>query len=228
MSIKEIESEIQRRKITRLCHFVHTNKLLHILKSDEGIKAVDFIDLDILEQNDNKRLDGKTDYINCSIQYPNYWYLRRVKDNNPIFNDWAILFIDPVVISLETTMFSPVNAAARFGAYIDKGYKAFNCMFDKTITSNNRTTNRTPQMLDNASTDDQAEVLVYRNIPRKFITGIALESEEIARNKMTAWNLIGVPEIDIYVAPDLFSGETSKMIRQGIAPNECKIKEDSL
>lgn len=41
--IIEIQSEIKKRNITRLCHFVHTNKLLHILSSEEGIKAVDFI-----------------------------------------------------------------------------------------------------------------------------------------------------------------------------------------
>lgn len=81
--IDEIYEEIKKRNITRLCHFVHTNILLHILNNNEGVKAVDFIKQDVLIQNDKQRLDGKTDYINCSVQYPNWWYLRRVKDNNP-------------------------------------------------------------------------------------------------------------------------------------------------
>ena len=92
--IDEIYEESKKRNITRLCHFVHTNILLHILNNNEGVKAVDFIKQDVLIQNDKQRMDGKTDYINCSVQYPNWWYLRRVKDNNPIFSDWAILFID--------------------------------------------------------------------------------------------------------------------------------------
>lgn len=57
--IIEIQREIKKRNITRLCHFVHTNKLLHILSSEEGIKAVDFIDEDILVQNDTDRYDEK-------------------------------------------------------------------------------------------------------------------------------------------------------------------------
>ena len=40
-----------------------------------------------------------------AVQYPNWWYLRRVKDNNLIFSDWAILFIDPMVATIETTQF---------------------------------------------------------------------------------------------------------------------------
>ena len=62
----------------------------------------------------------KKDYVNCTIQYPNYWYYKRVKDNNYIFPDWAIIFIDPIVATLETTQFCPVNAAKRYGAYIKK------------------------------------------------------------------------------------------------------------
>lgn len=37
-----IKKEIQDRKITRLCHFTRSQKALHILGSEEGIKAVDF------------------------------------------------------------------------------------------------------------------------------------------------------------------------------------------
>lgn len=118
--IDEIYEEIRKRNITRLCHFVHTNVLLHILNNNEGVKAVDFINQDVLIQNDKLRLDGKTEYINCSVQYPNWWYLRRVKDNNPIFSDWAILFIDPIVATIETTQFCKViwkSEAERYAQY---------------------------------------------------------------------------------------------------------------
>lgn len=46
--IDEIYEEIRKRNITRLCHFVHTNVLLHILNNNEGVKAVDFINQDVL------------------------------------------------------------------------------------------------------------------------------------------------------------------------------------
>ena len=213
--IKEISEEIRKRNITRLCHFVHTNALLHILNNNEGIKAVDFIDQDVLIQNDKQRLDRKTDYINCSIQYPNWWYLRRVKDNNPIFSDWAILFIDPVVATLESTQFCKVNAATRYGAYIKKGYKAFSELFEYQVGKQKRNSN----MLMNAPTDDQAEVLVYESISVEHIKGIAFENENIAKQKIVEWQVMGFSEILVFIAPELFDVSTSNKIRCGIEPS---------
>lgn len=214
--IIEIEKELKEREITRLCHYVHTNKLLHILNSEEGIAAVDFIDKDVLLQNDSRRLDGKTNFVNCSIQYPNFWYYNKVKNNNSVFPDWALIFIDPIISADETTEFCPVNAAKRFGAYVRKGYPAFKSMFDRQVEGYHRT----PQMLKNAPTDDQAEVLIYRNVPRKYITGIAFKEAETAKQKIGGWEILGVPKIDIYIAPELFERTASDKIRKGIKPEE--------
>lgn len=228
MSIIEIQNDISSRKITRLCHFVHTNKLLHILNSNEGIKAVDFIAEDVLVQNDKERFDGMTSYVNCSIQYPNYWYFRRVKDNNPVFKDWAIIFIDPIVMTWETTKFCPVNAATGCGKYIKSGYEGFRMLYDDRVPFS-RCPDRTPNMLSNATTDDQAEVLVYQNIPREYILGIALDNEKMARQKEAEWSMLpNVPQFDIYITPDLFTGVTSRKIRNGEAPLEIKYEEAEL
>ena len=167
-----------------------------------------------IRQNDKQRMDGKTDYINCSVQYPNWWYLRRVKDNNPIFSDWAILFIDPIVATIETTQFCKVNAATRYGAYICKGAEAFRELFSANVGRQNRT----KDMLQNAPTDDQAEVLVYENIPVSMIKGIAFENEEIARQKIVEWKVMGFPKIDVFISPELFDVSTSGKIRRGEEP----------
>ncbi len=222
--IDEIYKEIKKRNITRLCHLVHTNKLLHILKNDEGIKAVEFISRDVLEQNDHKRLDGKTDYINCSLQYPNWWYLNKVRDNNKVFSDWAILFIDPIVATLETTKFCKVNAATRYGAYIGKGPQAFQQLFSQNVGRQSRTN----EMLLNAPTDDQAEILIYENIPVSKITGIVFESEEIAKQKIVQWDIIGVNKIDVFISPELFDTSTSRKIRCGQEPIVEKYKGNDL
>lgn len=213
--IIEIEEEIKKRGITRLCHFVHTNKLLHILSQEEGIKAVNFIDEDVLVQNDKQRLDGRKDFINCSIQYPNWWYLRKIKNNNLIFSDWAIIFIDPIVASLETTEFCEVNAATRYGEYIKKGYEAFEGIFSEKVKGRNRSAS----MLKNAPTDDQAEVLIYESIPRKYIIGIAFENEEIAQQKIVQWKVLELPKLNVYIAPELFETSTSEKIRRGQEPS---------
>ena len=46
-------------------------------------------------------------------------------------------------------------------------------------------------MLQNAPTDDQAEVLVYESIPVSMIKGIVFENEKIARQKIVEWKVMG-------------------------------------
>lgn len=101
---------------------------------------------------------------------------------------------------METTQFCPVNAAKRYGAYIKKGYEGFLEIFAHTVDGFSRNEN----MFNNIPTNDQAEVLVYSNIPRKFITGVAFKDESIAKQKIAEWKILEIPNIDVYVAPELF------------------------
>lgn len=215
--------EINDRKITRLCHFTRSNKAVHILSSESGLVAVDFLDKDIYDANDESRMDGRTDCINCSIQYPNYWYYRRVKDKVPLFTEWVVLFINPELLLHESTEFCFTNAAYGRGAFIKKGNEAFEKLFDYKVTGK-RTFFRTDNMLSCCPTDDQAEVLVYRNISRKDIIGVAVPTEEQAIHERIRWynNLKTVPDIDIIIAPDLFNGAWSDKVREGIVPLEYK------
>ncbi|MFT8352373.1 DarT ssDNA thymidine ADP-ribosyltransferase family protein [Clostridium saccharoperbutylacetonicum] len=215
--VNELQQVINEKNITRLCHFTKSSKALSILSSEDGIVAVDFLPKDIYDPNDTKRLDGRKSYINCSIQYPNYWYFRRVKDNDPLFKDWVILLIDTEVILDNTTEFCCVNAAKGCGRYIKKGVEAFKEMFSNQIDGRRRNAN----MLSCCPTDDQAEVLVYRNISRKDIIGVVVKDEVQAHREKVKWNTLGqIPDIDIIIGPDLFSEECSKSIRRGETPKE--------
>jgi len=220
MSFKD---EIEARGITRLCHFTRSQKAIHILSSEAGIKAVDFLEKDVYDVNDPHRFDGRKDFVNCSIQYPNHWYWRRVKDNDSLFREWVILFINPRILLLESTEFCAVNASTANGAYIKKGYQAFQELYSDPV--NIRTARyRTRQMLSCCPTDDQAEVLVYKNISRKDIIGVAVKDEDQARKESIRWyySLSGIPKLDIFIVPDLYTGEWSSKIRQGITPVEYK------
>jgi hypothetical protein len=221
-----IEREIRGRNISRLCHFTPSNKAVHILGSDTGVLAVDFINSDIYDANDEGRYDGKTDYVNCSIQYPNYWYFRTIKDKNPIFKDWVILFIRPELLLSDTTRFCFTNAAYRRGTYIKEGFEAFKAMFAEQVYGN-RTLRRSPQMLPCCPTDDQAEVLIYRSICREDIMAIAVPDEEQAKRENKRWITLGdVPSFDIIIAPDLFNGSFSDKVRRGRVPLEYKYNGD--
>lgn len=211
------ERELKSRKISRLCHITKSIKALHILSSADGVVAVDFLDKDLYDANDTLRLDGKTDFINCSIEYPNHWYWRKVKDDKEMFRDWVILLINPSLISDETTSFCALNAATARGAYVEKGYEAFEKLFSNQVGRLSRTAN----MLPCCSTNDQAEVLIHRNIARKDIIGVVVRNETQAVIELARWSCLdSIPEIDIIIAEDLFNGNWSSMVRQGKRPLE--------
>jgi hypothetical protein len=223
MDIMVFKTEIKNRGITRLCHLTRSQKAVHILTSETGIKAVDFLEKDIYDVNDPQRLDGKKDFVNCSIQYPNHWYWRKVKDKDPLFKEWVILFINPELLLLDTTEFCAVNAATDYGAHIKKGYGAFQGLYSNTLNIK-RLRHRTDLMLPCCPTDDQAEVLIYKNISRHDIIGAAVPSEEQAKEEYVRWyyNLKDVPPLGIVIAPDLFNGDWSKKVRRGMAPLEFR------
>jgi hypothetical protein len=214
------KNDIKDRGITRLCHITRSQKAVHILTSEDGIKAVDFLDKSIYDANDPLRLDGKTGFINCSIQYPNHWYWNKVKNKDPLFKEGVILLINPEILLLDTTEFCPFNAATGHGAYIKKGYSVFKDLYNNRVGMRNRNTN----MLSCCPTDDQAEVLVYKNISRKDIIGIVVEDEDRAESEsIKLYSILkNVPKIDIIIAPDLFNGKWSNKVRRGEKPLEIK------
>ena len=87
--------------------------------------------------------------------------------------------INPEIILLDTTHFCAFNAAAGRGKYIKKGYDAFKELYNNKVRSRYRTQN----MLSCCPTDDQAEVLVYRNISRKDIIGVIVKDDDQAEVK---------------------------------------------
>ena len=214
--------EVKERGISRLCHFTRSDTALKILSSENGIKAVDFLDKDIYDANDPYRLDGRTDCVNCSIQYPNHWYWDRVKDKDPLFNEWVILLINPSILLLDTTEFCAINAATARGAHIKKGYSSFKELFQPIVHGRKRYSN----MLSCCPTNDQAEVLVYKNVSRKDIIGLSVKDKDQAERVSIRlyYNLEskGIPKLDIIIAPDSFNGKWSQKVREGIIPLETK------
>jgi hypothetical protein len=212
-----IKEEIQKRKITRLCHFTKSQKAVHILSSEDGIEAVDFLDKSIYDANDKLRLDRKKEFVNCSIQYPNHWYWNKVKDKTPLFKDWVILLINPELLLLQNTEFCEFNAATENGVHIKKGYNTFKRLYDDIVRGRSRSSN----MLPCCPTDDQAEVLIYKSISRKDIIGVVVKDEDQAESEHARWSCLGnIPKFDITIAPDLFNGQWSSKVRQGIVPFE--------
>lgn len=224
---EKIIVEIDDRKISRLCHFTNFISALKILKSEKGILATEFIDTDVYNPNDIERYDGKADFICCSVEYPNTWYLEKIRNKDPLFDDWIVLFINPYLAAMETSEYCTINAATDRGRYINNGYDGFAALFQYQIPIGRRIY-RSPKMLNACPTDGQAEVLIYKNISRDDIIGLAVENINVAARLQAAFDVLSescdITDIDIYIAPKLFENSWNRMIRNGDKPEELLYK----
>lgn len=78
----------------KICHFTKFQGLTHIIPSADGILASSSIRQDTKNVTDTARYDGELDYVCCSIQYPNSWFLKKAIQNNTdkIFKEWVVLY----------------------------------------------------------------------------------------------------------------------------------------
>lgn len=199
----EYNAFVKERGISRLCHFTKSKNLPYILGTDGKLLANNFIKDENLERNDELRLDGKEDYICCSVQYPNLFYLDRVITSNimHLFKDWSILLISPSVIN-DQSLFCPCNAATNGGIMIGGGIDSFKKLYSESILGK-REIVRYKNMLASSPTDNQAEVLIMHSILKENILGIVFRSNEQAKRELINLNLAqcDISNIQIIVCP---------------------------
>ena len=138
MSTVEINHEILEhcveRGVTRLVHFTRTESLAEIVEVQE-IRSTWRLrrQKPTAVTNDPKRLDGHHDHVCCSVQYPNLYVLDRYNQEQPA-RKWVVLFLHRILLALPTTRFSPVNAAAGRGTFVQDGSDGFRSLFDQHVT----------------------------------------------------------------------------------------------
>jgi hypothetical protein len=225
--IASIKLEVERRRITRLCHFTPSRNLIHILTGTMGILATKNLrenERSAFTQIDLERLDRHEGYICCSVEYPNAWYSDRARSKDILFKDWVILLINPHYLWLSGTRFCPRNAASGYGRSIAEGEAAFSAMFAKSITgAYGKTFTRLDTHLSCCPTDNQAEVLIPDQVGIADILGIAVSTKTQAKNEAARLRLLYKPEdrFNFVIAPDLFDKNTlSNSIRSGKRPVE--------
>ncbi len=205
------------RGVTRLCHFTKLQSLTHIISSEQGVLASGSICQDTKNANDTARYDGELDFVCCSVEYPNSWFLKSARSSNydSIFNDWTVLYIYLDILKEKRIKFSPCNASRGRGAYINEDEDEIESIF-----FNSDRYPRTPQMLPACPTDGQAEILIADNIPRRFIKGIALGNEDVAKRVYAMLKMCDMTHIPLYIAPDVLTPNWSPLIKSGRRPEE--------
>ncbi|MCL1994916.1 MAG: DUF4433 domain-containing protein [Defluviitaleaceae bacterium] len=216
------------RGVMRLCHFTKFQKLTHMITSEEGILASSSIRQDTKDVTDKSRYDGELDYVCCSIQYPNSWFLKKAMRNNhdKIFRDWGVLYIDLNILNNKSAKFCPCNASTDFGVHIVDDMDRIESIFATSVPTFQYP--RSPQMLASCPTDGQAEILIKDNIPREYIIGISVGNEDVAKRVYSMLKLLNMKRIPIYIAPDVLTTNWSSIIKNGQRPeeNRCDWSEE--
>ena len=221
---RKIRKQVLKRKITRLCHFTPSRNLRRILKCPQGLLSTDqlrrlnkkFIPTDI------KRLDGHTDHVCCSVQYPNSWYLRQVAERQDSIVDWVVLLLCPSYLWQDGTKFCDKNAAAGSGRRVRPGRKGFSALFADEVAATSGaefyTRGSKPSCVP---TNDQAQVLIPDHVDRDAITGLVFSSITQATRELTRLKKRKLPTPRTLIAPTLFCPrELSRMLRSGQLPKE--------
>jgi hypothetical protein len=152
------------------------------------------------------------------------WYFDKIQDQDDLFKDWVVLFINPQYLWLPGTRFCPRNAASKYGSSVSEGMAAFLALFVPQVRGAYGTIfRRSPDRLPCCPTDDQAEVLIPDQIVLTDILAIAVTTETQAKNEVARLRLVNVPNsrFKFVVAPDLFKKHTlSQLLRSGKRPIE--------
>lgn len=215
-------------EITRLCHLTPFSNLVHLACGD-GLKSLtQLADTGDFDRQDLERLDGHPDHISCSIEYPNGWYLRQRKFQataiQRLFPDWVCLSIDPALLWADGSRVCVRNASALGGALIeDISPASFDALYAPAIIgAYGKKRPRSQARLRAVPTDDQAEVLVHRQIPFTAVQQIIVATESDAKRMHAGLQQIGATLPPSWaVAPLLFTAKPlSDAIAAGQPPEE--------
>jgi hypothetical protein len=222
-----IEKEAHLRGITRLCHFTQARNLAHIAAHPDGIKSTKALRADqsaCFTATDKQRIDGYTDHICCSVEYPNAWYLSKAQPLEVLFKDWIVLLISPHYIWHADTRFCARNAAAASGSQVIASLVGFQGLFAPSVFgAYGKIRQRSANHLQCSPTDDQAEVLVKSGIALADILAVAVKDERQAKNEIARLKHAGVDAktFRFVIAPVLFDKyKLSGAIREGKRPPE--------
>lgn len=213
---------LANRGVTRLCHFTKLKSLTHIISAAEGILASSSIRQDTKNITDVARYDNELDYVCCSVQFPNSWFLKRAMQNNTdkIFKDWVVLYIDLNILKHKSAKFCPCNASKERGVYINARMGEVDSIFAPSIPTFSYP--RSPKMPSSCPTDGQAEILIKDNIPRDYIIGIATGNKDVAARIYAMLKMSDARQIPIDIAPDVLTPSWSRMIKDGLSPSEMR------
>jgi len=216
------------RGVTRLCHFTPSLNLPHMLR-DGHIRPTGDLSADVracYNPTDLARLDGHSDCVCCSIEYPNAHYLARARQSGRLqhFPDWIVLLLAVDLIDRPGALFSPRNAAAGYGAHLRPAVDGLErCYAGEVTGARGYTFTRGECHLSACPTDEQAEVLIPGAIALSEVGGVVVSATSQARDELARLRIVDLSlgDIPVLVGPTFFDrAALSRSIRGGARPAE--------
>lgn len=160
---------LQEKNIKYLFHFTRAENLENILKYGLLPRSVLYENGITSSVNDDYRYDNCENAVCTSIGFPNYKMFYALRKQNPGV-DWAVLLLDAQILCDYDCAFCCENAGSATIYQTDiksrKGKEAFLKLFDEQEGRCSRNEMNLPSCYP---TNPQAEVLVFANIPVKYI-----------------------------------------------------------
>ena len=240
------KSIINNRQISEILHFTPLKHLSSILEygvlSNEEISKKNLTSFQV----DENRFDARPNFICTSVSFPNSSLLRMKQYK---YGTFIIISISPEILLTNVCLFAKSNAATTWYKKPSK-YDSFPMLnknesfLDMFSRDDIRDKNRIPK---NFATDLQAEILIYKKIPREFIKKIYCQSEEIKLNLLKELPDLKERESDfISINPKIFErridqdywesnknlikieDETYENHDQWIEPSDLELGEDEI
>jgi hypothetical protein len=181
-----IQKIVKDRGIKQLVHFTRVENLPGIF--EHGLLSRVVLRKRTLKHwiNDENRQDGRLDGISVSISFPNYRMFFKYHQGE---GGYAVIIIDPVTLWENQCCFYPTNAAsAHYRQTSPSSAADLEAMFD------DEETRKSLALLPRETTNPQAEVLVFEEIPIDRITSVAFYSEVARRRSALSANIQAVIE----------------------------------
>jgi len=172
----KMQEVVLNQNIEQIVHFTHADNLESIFK--QGLLSVDELDEVGIGYyyNDEYRLDNVKKASCFSIEFPNYKYFYRIRQESEHTN-WAILILDKSILWKKDCIFCVENAASKNITNIPvnerRGVKAFKKLFKDIPGYPSREVLGIPKEYP---THPQAEVLVCSTIEVKYIKAVVFEN----------------------------------------------------
>lgn len=208
-----IEEIVESRGVKEILHFTTNKGVLGILDS-KCVRARKRLDNDarleyIFTPNAALRTRDKAwlDYVNLSVSRLNTEFFSVSARQWHAYKDfwWCVLAFSPEILSHEGVWFTTTNNIYT-GVRRETGGVGLEGMFAREVVRwNANIVRRNDSMPRNFTTCEQAEVLYPGEILTKYLEHIYVANDEVADELAGQMSAVMHPELDIKIAPELFS-----------------------